>query len=68
MLGARRTVDHGLSFSTAPVMPTTTTRSTLTASSSRLVASVASLGPIPVTMATTSRPPSVPDETVTPPS
>ena len=56
----------GVSFSTAPVMPTTTTRSTGVASRRRSVASVASLVPIPVTMATTSRPSSVPRWTVTP--
>ena len=63
----RMSVPIGVSFSTAPVMPTTTTRSTDSSSSMRRVPSAASSVPIPVTMATTSRPPSVPVWTVTPP-
>ena len=58
----------GVSFSTAPVMPTTTTRSISTASSRRSVAAAANFVPMPVTMATTSRLPSVPECISTPPT
>ena len=63
----RTSVPMGVTSSTAPVMPTTTTLSTPTASSRRSVPRLASLVPIPVTVATTSRRPRLPRWTTTGP-
>ena len=60
-------VPIGVSSSTAPVMPTTTTRSTCMASSRPVVPVVANSVPIPVTMATTRRPSMVAEYAVTAP-
>ena len=56
----RTSVPIAVSSSSAPVMPTTSTWSTSTASRSRSMPAVASSVPMPVTIATTSRPSSVP--------